>query len=79
MFSFAAAMVNIQEILQRHGEIDGSVLYRILDGSLLSICREQLQSQLAEQYRNSGLQLTGVWSPGQSGFELQNQIPLFVC
>ena len=74
---FAAAMVNIQEILQRHSEMMEAFFIEYWTVSLLSICREQLQSQLAEQYRNSGLQLTGVWSPGQSGFELQNQIPLF--
>ena len=74
---FAASMINIQDILNRHDEMMETFFIEYWAVSLLSVCREHLVKILDAQLKAQDLKQTGVWSPGQSGFTLENQIPLF--
>ncbi len=74
---FAASMVNIDELLAAHPDMMEFFFLEYWAVSALSVFREELIRRLNGELIKTSLKQTGVWSPGQSGFELKNQIPLF--
>ncbi len=74
---FAASVVNIDELLGRHMDMMKQFFLEFWAVSVLSVAREWLIEQIGGRLTGSGLKQTGVWSPGQSKFDLSNQGTLF--
>lgn len=74
---FAASVVNIDPLLERHEDMMEQFFLEFWAVSILSVAREWLVGQVETTLAGSDLKQTSVWSPGQSKFELSNQGALF--
>jgi len=77
LYLFVTSVINIDEILEAHPDVMETFFLEYWAVSMLNASRVKFLTSMNEKLKAENCKLTSVWSPGQSKFELKNQLALF--